>query len=93
MCDFLGGRLASFFGITTPKYQLEIEERLKMIQEEREERASEVQNLKSWSNMSGKYENRQSFMERGDFENDELPVSRQPTKWSGSGDAYQATHI
>lgn len=36
VCDYLGESLASFFGITTPKYQYEIEEYHRVIAEEKE---------------------------------------------------------
>lgn len=35
VCDYLGEHLASFFGITTPKYQYEIDEYERMIAEVR----------------------------------------------------------
>lgn len=36
VCDYLGESLASFFGITTPKYQYEIEEYHRIVAEEKE---------------------------------------------------------
>ncbi|CAN7995284.1 unnamed protein product, partial [Ixodes hexagonus] len=33
VCDYLGEHLAYFFGITSPKYQYELEEYQKMVQE------------------------------------------------------------
>ena len=35
VCDYLGEHLASFFGITTPKYQYEIDEYDRMMAEVR----------------------------------------------------------
>jgi hypothetical protein len=49
VCDFLGERLADFFGITTPKYQLEIDERLSMLQEEKEEQLKIEEDVEHWS--------------------------------------------
>lgn len=49
--DFLGGKLANFFGITSPKYQLEIEERLAEIVEENEEKIQMQQDIENWAGM------------------------------------------
>ncbi|OQV18095.1 hypothetical protein BV898_07866 [Hypsibius exemplaris] len=48
VCDFLGGHLADFFGITTPKYQMEMDERLSMLEEDREERLQIREDAERW---------------------------------------------
>lgn len=48
-CDYVGETLADFFGITTPKYQLEIEEYKRMIQEEEEEKKRQDLEMGGWS--------------------------------------------
>ena len=47
--DFLGEKLAYFFGITSPKYQLEIDERLAEIEEEKEEKLQTQQDMENWA--------------------------------------------
>ncbi|PSN35238.1 Protein FAM177A1 [Blattella germanica] len=53
VCDYLGEHLASFFGITTPKYQYEIDEYNRMMAEEEEQRQKEDLEMGGW-NDSGK---------------------------------------
>ncbi|XP_013790356.1 uncharacterized protein LOC106474211 [Limulus polyphemus] len=50
-CDFLGEKLAYFFGITSPKYQYELEEYQKMLEEKEEEKKIEdIENV-GWKQM------------------------------------------
>lgn len=48
VCDYLGEHLAYFFGITSPKYQYELEEYQKMVQEEEEEKKKEAEQMAGW---------------------------------------------
>ncbi|KAM7299663.1 protein FAM177B [Ixodes scapularis] len=48
VCDYLGEHLAYFFGITSPKYQYELEEYQKMVQEEEEEKRREAEQMAGW---------------------------------------------
>lgn len=47
VCDYLGENLAYFFGITSPKYQYEIEEYQRMLQEEDDEKERLEDEVKS----------------------------------------------
>lgn len=48
VCDYLGESLASFFGITTPKYQFEINEYHKMLQQAEEQKKERDVEMGSW---------------------------------------------
>ncbi|XP_076354167.1 uncharacterized protein LOC143248975 isoform X2 [Tachypleus tridentatus] len=50
-CDFLGEKLAYFFGITSPKYQYELEEYQKMLEEKEEEKKIENTENVGWKQM------------------------------------------
>lgn len=89
VCDFLGEHLADFFGITTPKYQLEIEERLAILDEEKREQLQAEENRQHWS---GRQEHIQlgPRLDAGDLGQDlssqlEI-VSEQPCTRRGEGD-------
>ncbi|XP_013787284.1 protein FAM177A1-like [Limulus polyphemus] len=47
-CDFVGEKLAHFFGITTPKYQYELEEYQRMLKEEEEEKEKTAEENVGW---------------------------------------------
>ncbi|XP_050423908.1 protein FAM177A1-like isoform X2 [Adelges cooleyi] len=47
--DYLGESLACFFGITTPKYQFEINYHNNIVQELNSERISDEENMKGWN--------------------------------------------
>ncbi|XP_059482786.1 protein FAM177A1-like isoform X2 [Neocloeon triangulifer] len=47
-CDYLGEGLANFFGITRPKYEYEIEEYKRTIQEEEERQKKEDLEMGGW---------------------------------------------
>ncbi|KAJ9589651.1 hypothetical protein L9F63_017140 [Diploptera punctata] len=49
VCDYLGEHLASFFGITTPKYQYEIDEFNRMMEEEEERKRKEDLEMGGWN--------------------------------------------
>ncbi|XP_069671518.1 protein FAM177A1 isoform X2 [Periplaneta americana] len=51
VCDFLGEHLASFFGITTPKYQYEIDEYDRIMAEEEERQQKEELELGGWTDV------------------------------------------
>ncbi|KAK6624892.1 hypothetical protein RUM44_011756 [Polyplax serrata] len=51
VCDFVGESLASFFGITTPKYQFEINEYLRIKKAEEEDAQNGIE-MGSWTNRS-----------------------------------------
>lgn len=53
-CDFVGEKLASAFGITTPKYGYEIEQ-FKKIQKEHENAKAEEKTIGGW--MQDTYDN------------------------------------
>lgn len=46
-CDYVGEKIASVLGITTPKYSFEIEQ-FKKIQKEREKAAEEEKTMGGW---------------------------------------------
>lgn len=48
-CDYVGEALASFLGITTPKYQYELDE-YRRLQKEQQKSMEELENAKSWTN-------------------------------------------
>ncbi|XP_064489731.1 uncharacterized protein LOC135401323 isoform X2 [Ornithodoros turicata] len=48
VCDYLGENLAYFFGITSPKYQYELEEYNRMVQEEMEEKKKVAEQMAGW---------------------------------------------
>ncbi|XP_076314287.1 uncharacterized protein LOC143226774 [Tachypleus tridentatus] len=47
-CDFVGEKLAHLFGITTPKYQYELEEYQRMLKEEEEEKEKTTEENVGW---------------------------------------------
>ncbi|XP_025424718.1 protein FAM177A1-like isoform X2 [Sipha flava] len=47
--DYLGESLANFFGITTPKYQFEINYHKNIMQEMNAEKVSNEENMKGWT--------------------------------------------
>ncbi|GFG34684.1 hypothetical protein Cfor_10910 [Coptotermes formosanus] len=49
VCDYLGEHLASFLGITTPKYQYEIDEYDRMMAEEEERKKKQDMELGGWT--------------------------------------------
>lgn len=49
VCDYLGEHLASFFGITTPKYQYEIDEHDRMMEEEEERKKKQDMEMGGWT--------------------------------------------
>lgn len=49
VCDYLGEHLASFFGITTPKYQYEIDEYDRMMAEEEERKKKQDMEMGGWT--------------------------------------------
>merc|ERR1719458_682429 len=51
-CDFIGEKLAWWFGITSPKYYYEIQEFERMKEEEEEEERQRKVNEHGWSNVS-----------------------------------------
>lgn len=46
--DYLGESLANFFGITTPKYQFEINYHNNLMQEMNAEKVADEENIKEW---------------------------------------------
>lgn len=48
VCDYLGESLASFFGITTPKYQFEIDHYQQMVAEEEELKKKQDLEMGGW---------------------------------------------
>ncbi|KAK3914114.1 Protein FAM177A1 [Frankliniella fusca] len=52
VCDYLGESLASFFGITTPKYQYEIEEYHRIVAEEKEMQRKMDMEMGGWVSSS-----------------------------------------
>ncbi|XP_055332600.1 protein FAM177B-like [Paramacrobiotus metropolitanus] len=92
VCDFLGEHLADFFGITTPKYQLEIDERLAMIEEEKAEQLQAMEDHRHWAGRSEPLIELGPRLDAGDLSHDvdnqlEI-VSEQPsTAALGQGDA------
>lgn len=48
MCDYLGETLANFFGITTPKYQYEIDEYYRIIKEQKETQEKQTAEYSGW---------------------------------------------
>jgi len=51
-CDYLGEHLANFFGITSPKYQFEVNEYFKMKAEEEEEKKKQDEEAQGWKEKS-----------------------------------------
>jgi len=47
--DYLGESLANFFGITTPKYQFEINYHNNLMQEMNAEKVVDAENMKGWA--------------------------------------------
>lgn len=54
VCDYLGESLASFFGITTPKYQYEIDEYHRIVAEEKEMQKKMDMEMGGWVSSSEK---------------------------------------
>ena len=54
-CDFLGEKLAWFFGITSPKYYYEIEEFKRMQEEEEEEKKNRQVEEQGWTNTNSEF--------------------------------------
>ncbi|CAG2057081.1 unnamed protein product [Timema podura] len=52
VCDYLGESLANFFGITTPKYQYEIDEYHRMLAEEEERQRQLDLEMGGWTDKS-----------------------------------------
>ncbi|VVC38608.1 Hypothetical protein CINCED_3A011409 [Cinara cedri] len=53
--DYLGESLANFFGITTPKYQFEINYHKNIVQEMNAEKVMDEENMKGWTQSPQKY--------------------------------------
>lgn len=68
-CDYVGEAIASFLGITTPKYQFEIEEYRRI----EEERKKEANSSAGWLNPAA------NLAETGDEVSTEQPSSTGPT--------------
>uniref|UniRef100_A0A1B6DB32 Protein FAM177A1 n=1 Tax=Clastoptera arizonana TaxID=38151 RepID=A0A1B6DB32_9HEMI len=51
VCDYLGESLANFFGITSPKYQFEIDHYNQMLEEEKERQKEEDLEMGGWQNV------------------------------------------
>jgi len=47
-CDYLGEKLATFFGITTPKYEAEIEEYNRMMEKEKKRKEKLKEEYAGW---------------------------------------------
>ncbi|KAM4625783.1 protein FAM177A1 [Polymixia lowei] len=77
VCDYLGERMASLFGITTPKYQYAIDEYYRMKKEEEEEEEE--------NRLSEEAEHRFEEQRRQDQENLAAPAVEQP---EGSGASF-----
>lgn len=50
VCDYLGEYLAYFFGITSPKFQYEIDEYKRIVEEEEEVKQKEAEENAGWGN-------------------------------------------
>lgn len=50
-CDYLGEKLAYFFGITKPKYEAEIREYYWMVEQEKRKKERMSQNFSGWAEM------------------------------------------
>ncbi|XP_054261893.1 protein FAM177A1-like isoform X2 [Macrosteles quadrilineatus] len=64
VCDYLGESLASFFGITTPKYQFEIDHYQQMLAEEEELKKKQDLEMGGWvgkNTENGEEENKGSI--------------------------------
>ncbi|XP_076063528.1 uncharacterized protein LOC143038368 isoform X2 [Oratosquilla oratoria] len=48
-CDYLGESMANFLGITSPKYQYEMDEYQRTVAEEEEEKRKEKEEMAGWS--------------------------------------------
>ncbi|XP_049795562.1 protein FAM177A1 [Schistocerca nitens] len=83
-CDYVGETLADFFGITTPKYQLEIDEYKRMVREEEEEKKRQDLEMGGWSGSGSK-----DILEKsGDVQMASLPLKGGD---SGKGTATQSS--
>lgn len=56
VCDYLGEHLAGFFGITTPKYQYEIDEYERVLAEEEERKKKQDMEMGGWTETGAKTE-------------------------------------